>query len=162
MKSTARTARTFARIPRSYAGLMGMYLLRPLHDQVDAENAAAVIDLLAGHKLNAEQADYLDLLSDLYERWESVQFPAASARGTELLRLVLTERGENGGALAKVLDVDSSLAYRLLRGDRQLTAAQIRKVAEHYGLDAAALLGCPLGSVHAHVLRLDSTRRKSM
>lgn len=58
MKLTAGTARTFARIPRSYAGLMGMYLLRPLHHQVDAENAAEVIDLLAGYKLNAEQADY--------------------------------------------------------------------------------------------------------
>ncbi len=46
---------------------MGMHLLRPIHDQVDAENAAEMIDLLAGHKLNAEQTDYLDLLSDLYE-----------------------------------------------------------------------------------------------
>jgi HTH-type transcriptional regulator/antitoxin HigA len=141
MKSTVKTALPFAKIPKTYAGLMGVYLLRPLHDQSDAENAAEVIDLLAGHKLNAEQADYLDLLSDLYERWESVQFPVAAARGSELLRLVLAERGENGAALAKVLGIDPSLAYRLLRGERQLTAVQIRTLAECYGLDSAALLG---------------------
>jgi HTH-type transcriptional regulator/antitoxin HigA len=141
MKTAPQTATPFAKIPKTYAGLMAMHLLRPIHDQVDAENAAEVIDLLAGHKLNAEQMDYLDLLSDLYERWESAQFPVAVARGAELLRLVLAERGENGAALAKLLGVDSSLAYRLLRGERQLTAVQIRKLAHHYGLDVAALLG---------------------
>jgi HTH-type transcriptional regulator/antitoxin HigA len=140
-KSAATPATPFAKIPKTYAGLMAMHLLRPIHDQIDAENAAEVIDLLAGHRLNAEQMDYLDLLSDLYERWESTQFPIANARGAELLRLVLAERGENGAALAELLGVDSSLAYRLLRGERQLTATQVRKLAECYGLDAAALLG---------------------
>lgn len=140
MKS-ATTATPFSKIPKTYAGLMAVHLIRPIHDQVDAENAAEIIDLLAGHKLNAEQADYLDLLSDLYERWENTQFPIAAARGAELLRIVLAERGENGAALATLLGVDPSLAYRLLRGERQLTAVQIRTLANRYGLDAAALLG---------------------
>ena len=140
MKS-ATSATPFSKVPKTYAGLMAMHLIRPIHDQVDAENAAEIIDLLAGHKLNAEQMDYLDLLSDLYERWENAQFPITAARGAELLRLVLAERGENGAALANLLGVDPSLAYRLLRGERQLTAAQIRTLADQYGLDAAALLG---------------------
>ena len=50
------------------------HLLRPIRDQVDADNAAEMIDLLAGHALNAEQADYLELLGDLYGKWESTQF----------------------------------------------------------------------------------------
>ena len=141
MKSVARRTGTLAKLPKTYAGLMAMHLLRPLHDQVDAENAAEVIDLLAGHKLNAEQMDYLDLLSDLYERWETAQFPVKVARGAELLRLALAERGENGAGLAKLMGIDPSLAYRLLRGERQLTAVQVRKLADHYGLDVAALLG---------------------
>lgn len=140
MKTAAKTATPYARIPKTYAGLMEMHLLRPIHDQVDAENAAAMIDLLAGHKLNAEQDDYLDLLSDLHEKWESAQFPIGQARGAELLRLVLAERGEKAGDLAKLLGIDVSLAYRLVRGERQLTALQIRKLADHYGLDPAALL----------------------
>ena len=140
MKTTAKTAAPFAKIPKTYAGLMAMHLLRPIHDQVDAENAAEMIDLLAGHKLNVEQTDYLDLLSDLYEKWESAQFPIHRARGSELLRLVLAERGEKAADLAKLLGIDASLAYRLVRGERQLTAVQIRKLAESYGLDPAALL----------------------
>jgi HTH-type transcriptional regulator/antitoxin HigA len=136
-----KTVTPYAKIPKTYAGLMAMHMLRPLRDQVDAENAAEMIDLLAGHKLNAEQEDYLDLLSDLYEKWENTQFPVNRARGIELLRLVLAERGEKAGDLAKVLGIDVSLGYRLLRGERQLTASQIRALAESYGLDPAALLG---------------------
>ena len=140
MKTAAKTATPYAKIPKTYAGLMAMHMLRPIHDQVDAENAAEMIDLLAGHKLNAEQNDYLDLLSDLYEKWESAQFPINRARGAELLRLVLAARGEKAGDLAKLLGIDPSLAYRLVRGERQLTAVQIRKLADRYGLDPAALL----------------------
>ena len=140
MKTAAKTATPFAKIPKTYAGLMAMHMLRPIHDQVDAENAAEMIDLLAGHRLNAEQSDYLDLLSDLYEKWESTQFPISRARGAELLRLVLTARGEKAADLAKLLGIDASLAYRLLRSERQLTAVQIRKLADRYGLDPVALL----------------------
>jgi HTH-type transcriptional regulator/antitoxin HigA len=140
MKAAAKTATHYTKLPRTYAGLMALHLIRPIHDQVDAENAAEMIDLLAGHKLNAEQTDYLDLLSDLYEKWESAQFPISRAHGAGLLRLVLAERGEKAGDLAKLLGIDASLAYRLLRGERQLTAVQIRKLADTYGLDPAALL----------------------
>jgi len=140
MKTIAQTTTPFARLPKTYAGLMALHLLRPIRDQVDADNAAEMIDLLAGHTLNAEQADYLDLLSDLYEKWESIQFPVHQASGAELLRLVLQECSQGAGDLAKLLGIDVSLAYRILRGERQLTAGQIRKVAESYGFDPVALL----------------------
>jgi antitoxin component HigA of HigAB toxin-antitoxin module len=140
MKISVKTSTPYAKMPKTYAGLMGMHMLRPIHDQVDAENAAEMIDLLAGHKLNTEQSDYLDLLSDLYEKWENTQFPISRAHGAELLRLVLHERGEKAGDLSKALGIDASLAYRLLRGERQLTVPQIRKLAQRYGLDPAALL----------------------
>ena len=140
MKTFTKTGVPRAKIPKTYAGLMAMHLLRPLHDQVDAENAAEMINLLAGHTLNAQQNDYLDLLSELYEKWESAQFPISRARGAELLRLVLSERDESARDLSNLHGIDTSLAYRILRGERQLTAVQIRKIADTYGLDAEALL----------------------
>jgi HTH-type transcriptional regulator / antitoxin HigA len=140
MKTATQISTPFVKIPKTYAGLMGLHLLRPIRDQVDADNAAEMMDQLAGHSLNAEQADYLDLLSDLYEKWENTQFPLSRATGAELLRLVLTERKEGGADLAKLLGIDASLAYRLLRGERQLTVTQIRKVAGTYGIDPGALL----------------------
>lgn len=140
MKTASRAATPFAKIPKTYEGLMAMHLLRPIHDQVDAENAAEMIDLLAGHQLNPAQSDYLDLLTDLYEKWKNAHFPIHNARGAEFLRLVLRERGQKAADLAHLLALDVSLAYRLLRGDRQLTARQIGKLADHNALDPAALL----------------------
>ncbi|MBP9913688.1 MAG: helix-turn-helix domain-containing protein [Opitutaceae bacterium] len=140
MKTVTHTSTPYPKIPKTYAGLMGLHLLRPVRDQVDADNASEMIDLLAGHALNAEQSDYLDLLSDLYEKWEHAQFPLSRATGSELLRLVLAERNEGSADLAKLIGIDVSLAYRLLRGERQLTAVQIRKVANAYGIDPVALL----------------------
>lgn len=141
MKAQPRRSRSIAQLPKTYRQLMEMHLLRPIHDQADAENAAEMIELLAGHKLNNEQADYLELLSELYEKWEAMQFPIKRARPAALLSLAIEERGHTARDLAQLLRIDVSLAYRLLRGERNLTADQIRKVAKSYALDPAALLG---------------------
>ncbi|HEV7404546.1 MAG TPA: hypothetical protein VGO11_16515 [Chthoniobacteraceae bacterium] len=131
----------YALIPKTYAGLMARHMIRPIHDEVDAENAAEMIALLAGHALNEEQSDYLDLLSDLYEKWEIEQCPIEPAYGAELLRLVLAQRNEDAGNLAALLEIEPSLADCLVRGEDELTAPQIRIVANAYGLDPGALLG---------------------
>ncbi|MFM9952853.1 MAG: helix-turn-helix domain-containing protein [Opitutaceae bacterium] len=70
----------------------------------------------------------------------SSRIPLGRATGSELLRLGLAGRIEGAANLAKLLGIDVSLAYRLLRGERQLTATQIRKVADTYGMDPVALL----------------------
>lgn len=140
MKRIASSSTSDSKLPKTYAGLMARHLLRPIRDRIEAEHAAEMIDRLAGHVLNEEQSDYLDLLSDLYAKWEETQQPVHGASGTELLRLVLAEHGVGAAALAKLLGIDVSLAYRLLRGERQLTSAQIRRIAAHYALDPGALL----------------------
>lgn len=53
---------------------------------------------------------------------------------------MLAERGEGAAHLAKLSGIDVSLAYRLLREERRLTATQIRNVADAYGIDPVALL----------------------
>lgn len=75
IRNRLRPSTPFAKIPKSYAELMAMYLIRPIHGRAEADYAEEMIDLLAGHSLNAEQADYLDLLSDVFEKWEDSQFP---------------------------------------------------------------------------------------
>ena len=140
MKPAIEMGTPYASIPKTYAGLMALHMIRPIRDEVDAANAAEMIALLAGHALNEEQSDYLDLLSDLYEKWEIEQCPIEPAYGAELLRLVLAQRQEDAGSLAALLAIERSQAERLLRGEDELTAPQIRAVASAYGLDPAALL----------------------
>ncbi|MGV3533702.1 MAG: helix-turn-helix domain-containing protein [Chthoniobacteraceae bacterium] len=136
----AECKKTFDTLPKVYGALMAFYPARKIHDEVDAANAAEVMDLMAGHKLNRDQADYFELLCDLYEEWEDQRGDAVHATGNELLKLGLDARGETPTDLAALLEVDRSLAYRLVKGTRRLTAEQISKIAAHYALNPAALL----------------------
>lgn len=65
---------------------------RPLHDKTDYENAVKIIDQLAGHNLNADQEDYLDLLSDLVATYEDQHAkPVKCISGMDALRFILSE-----------------------------------------------------------------------
>jgi antitoxin component HigA of HigAB toxin-antitoxin module len=130
----------FSKIPKTYKGLMAAHMIRPIHAKVDAENAGEMIAQLSGHKLNREQADYLDMLSDVFEKWESEQLSIHEERGGALIKLVLESRGETGRDFAALIGVDPSLASRILNGTRNLTAEQISKVAKHYALNPGYLL----------------------
>ena len=50
-------------IPKTYEQILAMHPLRPIHNDEELEHAPEIIDLLAGHDLNIDQADYLDVLS---------------------------------------------------------------------------------------------------
>ncbi len=129
------------KIPRKYAELVEMHLPRPIHDQVAYENTVDVIDALAGHKLNADQEDYLELLSRLVETYEDEHVPELSA-GTPLDRLkyLLTESNLGGEDLADLLGVDRSTAYKLLKGSRNLTAEHIRILTKRFKVSSDCFL----------------------
>jgi hypothetical protein len=61
---------TFAALPRDYQGLISMFPLRPIHDQVDLDNATEIGDAMAGHDLSPDQEDYFDVLTTLMNEYE--------------------------------------------------------------------------------------------
>jgi HTH-type transcriptional regulator/antitoxin HigA len=126
-------SKPFGALPASYAGLVTWHMPRPLHDQTEYEQAVAVIDQLAGHELNRDQDDYLDLLSDLVAAYEDEHLkPARRIRGIEALRYILEENSLAGDDLGKILKVERSVAYRILKGTRNLTADHIRILAKRF------------------------------
>lgn len=72
-----------AKLPARYNELIAMHVPRPLHDRAAYDNTVEVIDALAGHKLNTDQEDYLELLSQLVEAYEAEHLgppPSSKAR----------------------------------------------------------------------------------
>lgn len=43
---------SFARLPKTYFGLVALHMPRPIHDEAVSDNAVEVVRTLAGHKLN--------------------------------------------------------------------------------------------------------------
>ena len=100
-----------------------------------------MIDALAGHKLNADQEDYLQLLSQLVETYEADHLkPRIKVKGVAALQFLMKENQLTGDDLANMLGVDRSTAYKLLKGGRNLTTEHIRILGDRFKVSAALFI----------------------
>lgn len=135
MKTPAKLS--FTCRPATFEGLIKHHPPRPIHDEVGYRNTVEVVDVLAGQKLNRDQDDYLLLLSALVERFEAETLPKRSRpTGLAMLKYVLEESDLGGDDLAKIIGVDRSVAYRILQGERGLTASHIKSLCVRFGVSA--------------------------
>lgn len=140
MKTAAKL--TFSRVPATFDGLIRLHAPRPIHDGIGYKNTVEVVDALAGHKLNADQEDYLLLLSALVERYEADTLPKRRRpSGVSMLNYLLEENRLGGDDLARIIEVDRSVAYRILKGERGLTAAHIKALCTRFGTSADLFIG---------------------
>lgn len=128
-------------IPESYAELVGLFMPRPLHDDVDYRNALAVLDAMAGFEMNADQEDYFEAIATFVEKYEARHHAMDDAKlsPVELVRSLLAEHEMTESDLGRLLG-DRSLGHRILSGERELSKAHIRILAGHFSLSPAALL----------------------
>ena len=133
---TSRTRKhlTIGDIPANWDGLLGLYPLRPIHDEVDRANVTEIVDAMAGHDLNDDQEDYLDSVSTLLNAYESEHHAVETRKfsGLEMLRSLMDEHDMTAADLGRLLDVHRSHASKILRGDRSLTVDHLRVLAEHF------------------------------
>jgi len=128
-------------IPDSYAELVGLFMPRPLHDDVDYRNALAVLDAMAGFEMNADQEDYFEAIATFVEKYEGERHAIDEPRMSpvELVRSLMGEHGMSESDLGRLLG-DRSLGHRILNGQRELSKTHIRILAEHFNLNPGALL----------------------
>jgi len=132
------TKLTYDNLPETYEGLVRLHMPRPIHDKIAFDNACEVLDILAvlstNGKLNQDQEDYLTLLTDLVEAYDKeICPPYPKVSSLDMLKYLMEEHDLTGDDLAKILKVDRSLAYRILKGERNLTTAHIKNLAAHFG-----------------------------
>ena len=128
---------TFDRLPTTFDGMIKLHPPRPIHDDVSYKNTVEIVDALAGYKLTRDQEDYLLLLSALIERYEADTLPKRPrVSGLAMLRYVLDENDLGGDDLAKIIGVDRSVAYRILKGERGLTTDHVKALRDRFGLSA--------------------------
>jgi HTH-type transcriptional regulator / antitoxin HigA len=137
MKTTTRKRPP---IPQTYAELVGLFMPRPLHDKVDYRNALAVLDTMAGFKMNADQEDYFEAIATFVEKYEARHHAIEdSMTPVQLIRSLMKEHDMSESDLGRLLG-DRSLGHRILSGERELSKAHIHTLAEHFALNPAALL----------------------
>ena len=142
MKTKTTSIARLADLPACYAELVALHMPRPIHDRVAYDNTVEVIDALAGHKLNADQDDYLELLGQLVETYEADHLkPRTKVKGVAALQFLMRENQLTGDDLAGMLGVDRSTAYKLLKGGRNLTTEHIRILGDRFKVGAELFIG---------------------
>jgi len=131
----------FAHLPKTYSGLVALHIPRPIRDKVAYDNAVEVVHALAGHKLNHDQDDYLAIMAKLVEDYESESVPEPKpVKGIDALKFLLGEHGLTAADLGELIGINRSIAYRILKGGRNLTADQIKKLAARFAVSADLFL----------------------
>jgi len=139
--SRRKTAMEFRDLPKRYEDLVRILPPRPIHDRVAYRNTMELVDVLAGHRLNKDQRDYLEALSILVEKYEAeiLPDPSADAGPLDVLKVLMEEHVMNGSDLGRLLG-NRTLGYAILKGDRELSKAHIRRLAEYFKVGPGVFL----------------------
>ena len=138
------TLMSYEDVPKNYNQLLALHPLRPIHNALELNHATEMIDILAGHNLNTDQADYLDVLSTLVEAYENTHAPLDNPAicGLDALRALLDDHGMSATDLARLLGVHRSMGSKLLKGERALTARHLKMLSDRFKVSADLFLDC--------------------
>ena len=136
------TSRKYDSLPTTFEALVQLFPPRVLRDRVDYENTQEMIDRLTSlPRLTPGQDDYLDTQGTLLHAYETEQFfiDTSDIDPLHCLRSLIEERGMNASDLGRVLG-HRELGSAILHGRRQLSKANIVKLARYFSVSPALFL----------------------
>lgn len=120
--------------------LFDYYPLGPIHKEADYKKAIGAVDRLVGRELSGVQREYLESLSILISDYEGAHFGIDEGMSPlEVVRFLVEENGMTASELGMILG-DRSLGSRILRGERGLSKAHIRRLADRFCVSAALFI----------------------
>jgi HTH-type transcriptional regulator / antitoxin HigA len=128
--------------PAAYLRLVEQFRPRPIRIAGELDQAIAVVDGLLGRKepLLPEEEDYLEVVSDLIERYEEEHESIPDASGADMLRFLIEQRAVSQQQVAREAGVANSTISAVLNGQRELTLRHIEKLAAYFGTEPAVFL----------------------
>jgi len=113
--------------------------LKPIKTPADHEIALKEIERLWGAEDNTPEGDRLDILLTLVDAYEEIHFPIDLPDPIEAIKFRLEQQGEDQSSLIGIIG-NRTRVYEVLRGDRPLSLAMIRRVHEKFGIPAEVLI----------------------
>lgn len=137
------TQSTQSELPARFEDLVAEMPPRAIRDETQYNHTVEMIDrLMASGKLSKGQELYLETLVQLVEAYEARHHPFDTEHigGLELLRDLLSQNQMSASDLGRLLGVHPSMGSKILKGQRSLTVAHVRRLAERFCLQPAAFL----------------------
>ena len=142
MATRARAAQKAAPTD-SYFELVKQFPLRTLHSRTAYAVASRILEKLmrrgSADELDAGEGDYLEALVLIIQDYERGSFAGPPATPLEIIEHLMEQRDMSPADLGRVLG-SKSAASMILRGTREPSKAQIRKLAQHFHVSAALFI----------------------
>jgi len=122
----------------TYFELVRRFPLRPIRSEDELERATEVMDeLLSRSALDPGEEDYLDVLSDLTEKYEEEEHPIPPASDAEMLAFLMEQKGVTQAEVARASGIAVSTICEILSGKRTIPRFKIGKLAAYFHVSPA-------------------------
>jgi HTH-type transcriptional regulator / antitoxin HigA len=123
----------------AYLELIQRFPLRPIRTEEELDRAIDLVDELTDRDdLDEWEKDYLDVLSDLMERYEKEHHPLGPVSDAAILEHLIEAKGITQAQLAREAKMAESTISEILKGKRTLTRGQIGRLAHFFGVGPTA------------------------
>jgi HTH-type transcriptional regulator/antitoxin HigA len=126
--------------PESYFKLVERFPLASIRNDAHLKRAIAVLGELLGAPSDKGTKMYLDALTDLVERYETLHEPARAVSQADVLRELMRSNGLTRKELEARVGIAQSTISAVLNGTRSLTRAQVVALANHFVVRPTAFL----------------------
>jgi HTH-type transcriptional regulator / antitoxin HigA len=113
--------------------------IRPIKTDGDHHAALKEIERLWGSKQGTAEGDRLDILLALVHAYEEAHFPMGIPNPIDAIKFRLEQQGLDYRALIGVIG-NRTRVYEVLRGDRPLSLAMIRRLNKEFKIPAEVLI----------------------
>jgi HTH-type transcriptional regulator/antitoxin HigA len=113
--------------------------MKPIRTEADHKAALREIEHLWGAEEGTPEGDRLDILATLVDAYEEAHFPIDFPDPVEAIKFRLEQQGEDKKALVGVIG-NRTRVYEILRRDRALSLAMIRRLNARFHIPAEILI----------------------
>lgn len=113
--------------------------LKPIKTEADHNAALREIELLWGAEEGTPNGDRLDVLTTLVEAYEEAHFPIDMPDPIEAIKFRLEQQGKDKKVLVGIIG-NRTRVYEVLRRDRALSLAMIRRLNKQFRIPAEVLI----------------------
>ncbi len=118
-----------------YLALVSRFPLRPIRSNKELDAAVEMVDSLLDRKnLFSEEKDYLEVLGDLIERYESEEHPVAPVSDAQMLHHLIEAKGVSQTQVSSATGIADSTISEVLKEKRSLNRNHIGKLARYFNV----------------------------
>ena len=128
----------------AYEELLLEYKPRPIRNESDCRKARRALEELMKPRPSRAESELIEVLAMLIEQYEAREYPTPNVPARRVLEHLMESRGISRAELARATGIPRSTVTNVLTGKRELSKANVRELARHFGVSPMAFLAKPL------------------